>query len=937
MKLPIRIASVVTLLLLSFYSLEAATIKGLVTDKISGEPLIGAVVVLEGTRYGTITGLDGSYKIPNVPAGNYEVKVKYTSYAEYEKKITVTQDETIVINPAVASKYAEMHEVQITAKHENGSDEQARNKEKNADEIMNIMSARTIELLPDITVANVLQRVSGVQMQRDANGEGRYAIIRGMDKRYNYTTVNGIKIPSPDDKARYVPMDIFPAEILDRVEVIKSWTPSMEGDAVGGVMNIVMKDAPDHLVLYASAATGYNQTLFDRSYAKFDKNAIASQDPAAINGLNYKAKVTDFGVGNLNPKNIQAPPNDLFSLTIGNRFLKSKKLGVIFSGSYQNTFKGTNTLFFKPAAEPSVYNVPQFDDIELRKYSTQETRIGLHTKIDYQLNDRNLITLYGLYLRLDQQENRDYIDTTASGENRNGPGLGPITLKDRTAFRKQAIKNLTLQGKHRLADNLIIDWSGALSQANADVPDLSQLSVATNTVLDSAHQIHQTNTLFTSISHTWESTRDQDIQGFLNITYTPRLLNKKIEFKGGGMYRHKERSNYYNDYTIKPATAANGIPFTTITNIADTSLRVDNPQGVLPYNWLYYNVTENIYAYYLQAKIYFFNEKLEVLGGARVENTYQNYSVHQDSNIGGIKGTFKYMDVLPSIHFKYALNNNTSLRLSYFESISRPGFFEVVPYEFHGEDFDEYGNYQLHHSIAQNLDLRYELFPKGNDQVLIGAFYKNIQNPIEYLIVRASGPSAQQIQSRNLANAANNYGAEIVLTKYIHYFGISANYTYTHSAINDSALYLIPNTTGGGFNKSGVLRTRPLQGQAAHIANLSFIYKNPVKGIDAQISWAYTGRYIALLSGYNNLDYWQRATSFIDFSCEKRIAKHISIYAKVNNILNTPVIWEMLTDKSIYLKGNKFYLPYQSLPNSTLVKKSTYGTNYLVGIRFKLN
>ena len=70
-----------------------------------------------------------------------------------------------------------------------------------------------------------MQRVSGVSIERSNNGEGQYAIIRGMDKRYTYTLINGYKIPSPDNKNRYVPLDIFPADIIDRLEVNKSLTP----------------------------------------------------------------------------------------------------------------------------------------------------------------------------------------------------------------------------------------------------------------------------------------------------------------------------------------------------------------------------------------------------------------------------------------------------------------------------------------------------------------------------------------------------------------------------------------------------------------------------------------------------------------------------------------------------------------------------------------
>lgn len=78
-------------------------------------------------------------------------------------------------------------------------------------------------------------------MERESSGEGQYAVLRGMDKRYNYTLVNGVKIPSPENKDRYIALDIFPSEMLDRLEVTKSLTPDMEGDATGGVVNLIIE------------------------------------------------------------------------------------------------------------------------------------------------------------------------------------------------------------------------------------------------------------------------------------------------------------------------------------------------------------------------------------------------------------------------------------------------------------------------------------------------------------------------------------------------------------------------------------------------------------------------------------------------------------------------------------------------------------------------
>jgi len=932
---------IIAILLILSVKSRAGTVKGNITDKQSGEPAVGAVVMLHGTSYGTTTGLDGSYTIHGITAGEYDFEISYTSFSSYTEHIVIKDTETILINVALSPLSSTLKEVEIKAKYNNGSDEQARNIEKNSDNLLNIMSARTIELLPDITIANVLARVSGIQVERDANGDARYATIRGMDKRYNYTTVNGIKIPTPDDIGRYVPLDIFPAEIVDRVEVVKSLTPDMEGDAIGGVTNLVMKKAPDHLVVNATAATGYNQNLFDEHYNSFDKGAVVANDPTTLHGVNYSATTADFPLGSSVIKPIQAPANDLFSLSLGNRFLKDKKLGVMVSGSYQNTFKESNDIFFAPASEPNPGNVDLFDDLNLRKYSTQETRSAAQTNIDYHFNDKNSLTLNGLFTQLNKWQERNIIDTVLTAVNRPGPGLGTVDYKDRSTVDKQSIGNISLRGDHIIATGLKLDWTGVYSKATQRVPDYTEFTTEDNFSRDTSGGIREQGRVLKSVSKSWERTDDQDLQGFLNLTYSTNIFGQDAEFKAGGMYRGKDRTNYYNDYSLSPVNRS--IPYTNVQSINDTSFNFygSSPKGDAYGNGRTYQEHEDISGYYAQAKVHALDNKLEVLGGVRIEHTHVDDSVDLDPHlVAAVAGKYDYTDVLPSLHLKYKLSKKENIRLSYFESISRPQFSELLNNHIPTETFDLYGNPGLEHAVAQNVDARYEWFPKGIDQVLIGAFFKDISNPIEYYLL-PNGTSAQKILPQNDTNNALIYGLEIVVTKYFHYFGVSANYTYTHSSITVPTGY-VGLDSQQHMHVYDVSETRPQQGQAAHIGNLALLYKNPKSGLDANLSLQYTGRFISLASPWQGLDYWQKATIFLDFSAEKRIIKHLFVYAKVQNILNSKTIVEINESNKLFsdpVGANKSeYFSYQDLKDhKTLVEQTQSGRNYLIGIRYKLN
>ena len=254
------------LLLFVAGSAISQNVRGLIVSQQTGEAITGVDIRMDGTPYKGISGLDGSFHIKDIPKGNYTVIVSMVGFVAETRQLTLSDRDLTLPVFELKTDPKELTSVIVTASGNKNDDAHARNMEKNADKVMNIVSQRTIQISPDITVANVIQRVSGVTVERNNTGDGQYALLRGMDKRYNYTLVNGIKIPSPDNKNRFVPLDIFPAELLDRLEVNKSLTPDMEGDGIGGAINLVMKDAPSQLLVSGNIATGGNTLFLDRPF-----------------------------------------------------------------------------------------------------------------------------------------------------------------------------------------------------------------------------------------------------------------------------------------------------------------------------------------------------------------------------------------------------------------------------------------------------------------------------------------------------------------------------------------------------------------------------------------------------------------------------------------------------------------------------------------------
>jgi outer membrane cobalamin receptor len=927
------LTSFLSLLFLSFSTifLHAATIKGKVADAQTGEPLVGAVVSIGASAQGTVVKLDGTFQINNVPAGAYALEVSYIGYTTGVEKITLADNESKVINFSLSSSAIQLSGVLVTASGKE-TDERVRSIEKKAEQVMNILSARTIELLPDITVANALQRMSGITIERNNGGEGRYPIIRGMDKRYNTTLVNGIKIPSPDNKNRYVPLDLFPSELLERLEVSKSLTPSMEGDAIGGTINLVLKDAPSTMLVQANVAGGYSTIFNDQPYSKFNSSVINRKSPAEIHGSAYNATYADFTKDNLSYSKLNSPVNSTIGLTLGNRFGKAKKFGVLVAGSYQNIYRGTNSTYFFPNPQPALNNTPVFADIFLRQYSFDNRRLGLHSKLDYAINANNKISLYNMYIKMDEYQSRQTIDSVLAIQ-RTGPGSGNVSLQSRSVWQEQSIYNSTLRGDHTLSEVFKFNWSGAYSIANNQLPDWAQFSTQHEVKTAADGTVTVTPDLLQPMTRRWVHNSDKDLTGILNFIYNKKMGNTDTEIKVGGLYRHKNRDSYYNEYSLNPDLNTNGTNqvFTDIYAAKYSFKGLDaGTSGEINANT--YNSKEDIADAYIQGK-FLFSSKLEMLGGVRVENTVQKYQTVLPKEFDGRSGSIKYTDVLPSLQFKYLLGKKQNLRAAYYKAISRPGFFEIIPYRINGEYYDEGGNPYLKHTRSDNFDLRYELFPGAGDQILLGGFYKKLQNPIEYSVIRTGVNGGTQVLVPNNFGTATNYGFEAVVAKFIGNFGVKANYTYTKSRITTDKNFYFRDDKGQISNELRP-QTRPLQGQADHIGNFSFIYKNPKSGTDFQIAYVYTGKRIIQVSPYYGLDYWQRPFGQLDFSVEQRITKGFNFYAKVANLTNTPLQVEILQPNTFITGTNK--LPLQTDADRILVQKDFYKLSFLVGIRYKL-
>jgi outer membrane cobalamin receptor len=927
---PIRKMTMAVVGVLLTAATYAGTIAGKVTD-LNQEGLVGANIVVQGKSAYAVAGLDGSFRINGLETGSYTIVVSFVGFKPSETQVAIQTSDEVVTLPVVIMEplSTSLDEVVVTARSMEGSDAQARLIERTSSSTMNIISAKAIALSPDISVANVVQRVSGLSVERNSNGDPQYAIVRGMDKRYSYTLVNGIKIPSPDNKNRYLPLDIFPAALLDRLEVYKSLTADMEGDAIGGGVNMVMKSAPETFEVKGDFQMGYNYINTKYGFDQYNSKVVSPQSPLEKYGAGYQAQPTDFTKKNLDVTNVKPMPDMLASLSIGNRFLHNK-MGVMLGGSFQNSYRGTKSLWFDYDTDRYGSNLPSLRSYQDRHYSTQQIRGAAHARLDYRFNERQEIKFYGGYYNLTNHEAREIRETFVDGRGYDpNAGNAILAYSTRTKTTAQGILTTSLQGNHTLVGPLKFSWSGVYSKASNKQPDNARF-LRSNELKDF---VETPQTVERQNSRQWMSNDDTDMTGYANFIFQPASWGNGM-LKAGGMYRDRKRDNFFNRYLFDP-NPTNQVQGRDWNVFSDVTWEVLNPAGASS-DELNYKAHENILAYYLLGKIDL--AQIEINTGVRVEHTEQGYILKAPTVGQTPDSSQTYTDVLPSLSAKYKIGAATNLRFTYYRAIQRPSFFEIVPYDIEDDGYDDVGNPMLKRVKADNFDLRWEKFSSAGDQLLIGAFYKRIQDPIEYVVDRV-GINKEPVTKPSNFGTANNVGVEFDFTHYFNKFGIRANYTYTYSRITTTKVIRTrenPDDPSTDLILKTVNQSRPLQGQANHIGNLALLYKDLKKGWEAQLSMVYTGERLEGVSPFADNDIYSKPIVLLDFSIEKRISQRVDIFLKATNLLNSA--YEQYVKKPVLQsEGSYVQYPYQNDPSKTLVRSDQYYQSLRVGARMLWN
>src|SRR6266481_9887141 len=290
------------------------TISGTVKDPTGGV-MVGALVELQPTGKRVVSDDQGQFRIPDVAPGQYTLTASYVGFAAFSTSVTVAPGQVATADAAMTVA-SQNDQVIVSAERLQGETE-AINIERTADDIVQVLPLKVITSLPNTNVADAVGRLPSVTLERD-EGEGKYVQIRGTEPRLSNVTVNGVNVPSPESNVRNIKLDVNPAALVDRIEVFKTLSANQDADAIGGSINMVTKTAGEKPTISLEGQGGYTPI----------------QDGRWL---------------------------DSFNGSIGRRFGDSKKLGLMFGGTYDWNGRGIDDL------EPSqsVVTLPSGKNIAL--------------------------------------------------------------------------------------------------------------------------------------------------------------------------------------------------------------------------------------------------------------------------------------------------------------------------------------------------------------------------------------------------------------------------------------------------------------------------------------------------------------------------------------------------------------------------------------------
>lgn len=899
-----------TLLALVNFAQGTGKILGKVVDQKTGEELPSVIVIVEGTSFGAATDYEGKFLIKNMKPGIYNLMVSSVAYNKKNiKSVEVKAGEVTMTNIALEESAKELGETVVMAEMKRESANTLLIQQRNSIAISDGVSIETIRKTPDRNTSDVLRRVSGATIQ-----DNKYAIIRGLPDRYNAAFINGSPLPSSEPDRKAFAFDIFPANLLDNIVIVKSATPDLSGEFAGGLILIKTKDIPENNFYQVSLGSSINTLT---TFKEFNRNVKGSLDFLGIDDGTRKLPggFPDNKIMNDYQNNIQTMDDVKRLVTVAKSFNNNFKLDQI------NSMRPAYSFQFS-MGQVKKYNHTELGSVfSLSTQNTPQTQFVKRTDYDnngkvYEYNDKQytLNTLNGLLWNLSYKNKNNKIslknvlnvNTNDQTVIRTGSDLmNGFAYQSYAMWYTQSVLNShQLSGEHLLLSSKTkLNWSLGLSRLNRIVPDFRRIRYQRD--LNDNHAIFQAaigSTTQPEIAGRFFSTQnDQILNAGFDASKPINLRKFKNQIKAGvyTQYRSRDFNARQLGYTNAPGQNPDYKALTLNQIFANDKINTNGfvlKEATTPTDA--YTASANLYAAYIRidSKI---TKKLRMIWGARLESYNQKLNTYRT----GINEKFvldsTVTDLLPSVNLVYTLSDKSNLRASYSQTVSRPEFRELSSFQFF--DFNDLilveGNSQLKRTKIYNYDIRYEFYPTPGQLISASVFYKEFDNPVEKILF--SGGSPRLMSYQNVAKAWS-YGLELDCKlnfgllfksdkKFLNELNFIGNFAFVKSLVDVSNVLAVES------------KERPLQGQSPYIVNGGMQYSNVKYEYGISIMYNQVGQRIANVGNSEYPSYWEKPRSVIDIQINKTLYKKLDIRFAVRDLLAQNIIFYQNADnKSSY-------------------------------------
>ncbi len=888
---------VIRLLLVSALSLVSGglsaqgsgTLTGTIVDRETGLALAGATVRVEGGQRSALSNQEGRFVLLGLPAGTHVAEVVYLGYGATSESITVTAGQITTVRFTLSVRAVAVEGVVVVGQRRGQA--AALNQQLTAPNVTNVVAADQIGRFPDANIGDALKRIPGISVIWD-QGEARFGLVRGTEPRLNSVTVNGERIPSAEAEVREVQLDLVPSDMVSAVEVNKTLTPDMDADAIGGSINIVTRAAPAERRISGTLGSGVNL--------------------------------------------LSGKPMQIGSAVVADRFGADDRFGLVVSGSWFNHQLGSDNV---EAEWDEGDNGAFIDELQVRQYDVQRLRRSVSTSLDWRASESSILTFRGIYNHRDDWENRyrqvfGLGEPDASGEvvaeieRETKAGLGSDRLKN-ARLEDQRTQSWQLAGDH-LFGGLELSWSAQWAQASEerlneryitfvaeDVPMMVDIrDPRSPLVAFVGGEPSLASFELDELTEETQYTKDQDLNARLDVTIP---VGFGSEVKLGGRFREKDklRDNTFSAY--EPTSGGGLLSDYATADLADpgflpgSSYQVgtvvtnkglghlplgsgaydseSKPEEFLPEN---FNATERILGGYAMISQQL-GAATSLLAGVRVERTHVDYRgfefIEDDESFSSTTGKQSYTDLFPNLQLRYELDASTVLRAAFTSTLSRPNYYDLVPYRVINREDNEIsiGNPDLKPTRSLNFDLMAEKYFQSVGVVSAGVFYKDITDFIfGYTRQDASDPVSGDVYDE-LSQPENGAGATLLglelafqrqldfLGSFGRHLGVYANYTYTDSSVEGLPIegrsgedLPLPGTSKHTLNASVSLDTRRVQLRGA--LNLQDDFIDPGELGDS----AFFDRY-----------YDRQVT--IDANASVELSPTVRFFVEANNLTNQPL------------------------------------------------